>query len=115
MATGSSYTSPYGLTPGSAPRVLREPPTLAHDLARSHGGGTGHTRDWTPARRPGARSPVHDVPGRSPVRDVPGGPPVDGSDDARPVDPHREREGAPMRGMPARGVLQGTQPLGRAR
>lgn len=43
MAT-SSYVSPYGLTPGSARQVLREPPTLAHDLARSDAGGTGYTR-----------------------------------------------------------------------
>ncbi|WP_309112690.1 hypothetical protein [Saccharothrix sp.] len=54
MATSSSYVSPYGLTPGSARQVLREPPTLAHDLARSDAGGTGYTRGRPPFR-PGVR------------------------------------------------------------
>lgn len=40
----SSYESPYSLAPGSARQVLRETPTLAHDLARSDTGGTGYTR-----------------------------------------------------------------------
>lgn len=54
MTTSSSYVSPYGLTPGSARQVLREPPTLTHDLARSDAGGTGYTRGRPPVR-PGVR------------------------------------------------------------
>lgn len=57
MATGSSHVFPYGLAPGSAADVLRGPPTPAHDLARSDGGGTGCTR---------GRPPVHPRPGTDP-------------------------------------------------